>query len=706
MKRKKSMSDENQLPPAASAAAAASSGDATMAQALQAVETLVSLYGFPYPVANQAVQEVGVDVNECTNYILEHNLAQDQGGAVYPIDTCPHLATHIQVTVEQLKLLSKEKNPHHLPCGHYEAKKKTKQAQLKSGEDGTIPKEQQKPAIGRLKDDEEESSSSSCPAGENWLCLECGVVRCSRYVNGHGLVHWEDTKQDSPSSEGHCVAVSLADLSVWCHVCASYVRSATLLDPLVQQLQVLKFGKEEEEKDESKQRHNEKLNNNDDNSPSSHGKERALKRLKSSSIMEDDDDDDDDGKAEIQRNEQQQEEETSANSNDNNASGSSAPVLGLPAGILEDERLMYKLLNRVARGLPIDLDDFGNDDDEEEEPIEYPFSPPSSLKDVADFIQSDKCQSILILAGAGMSVVSGIPDFRSANGLYATLDPDVLTATDEQKQEIHMDPSYALDQTLFLDNPLPCLEVNRSFLLGTRQRRWKATLAHRFVELLHSKTGKLTRLYTQNIDGLEDQCEALPSDKVVNVHGTMDRAECALCHSQVADFDSFCQSVQTQIKDIHGEDDPLAPETSSPIECPTCGHGALKPAITLFRSSLPKRFFELVPHDVPKADLMIVMGTSLRVAPANTLVFRIPEHAMRVVINREPCGSHLGMDFSSSSTRDFFAGGDLDPVCLDLMQELGWLSDLEGLLENDGEKLPASSAELLRQRLLERAERS
>lgn len=74
-----------------------------------------------------------------------------------------------------------------------------------------------------------------------------------------------------------------------------------------------------------------------------------------------------------------------------------------------------------------------------------------------------------------MSVASGIPDFRSSNGLYATLDPRALTATEEQAERIEMDKSYCLDQHLFMENPLPCLEVNREFILGVQERRWKAT---------------------------------------------------------------------------------------------------------------------------------------------------------------------------------------------------------------------------------------
>jgi NAD-dependent SIR2 family protein deacetylase len=302
-----------------------------------------------------------------------------------------------------------------------------------------------------------------------------------------------------------------------------------------------------------------------------------------------------------------------------------------------------------------------------------------------------------------MSVASGIPDFRSSDGLYATLDASTLTATMEQQERIRDDPSYSLDQHLFLENPLPCLEVNREFILGVQHRKWKATLAHRFVELLRSKTGggsdggngggKLVRLYTQNIDGLEDQCQGLGHQRRIAVHGSMDEAECAVCLAPM-DFDEFCHKVKTQIKDITGQDS-SAPKESTPIRCLACGSDSVKPSIVLFRSRLPDTFFQNVPRDVEDVDLLIVMGTSLAVAPANTVVMRVPKTAMRVLINRDPVGRHLGFDWESHD-RDYFARGNCETVVLNLMEMLGWLEDLRPLLERHG--LPESSASLLRER--------
>jgi Zn-finger in ubiquitin-hydrolases and other protein len=107
--------------------------------------------------------------------------------------------------------------------------------------------------------------------GENWMCLRCGGIYCSRYVNGHGLQHWQDSmvndqqrrteprglllgvggsEEDVKECRGgdgndgnvdeHCVMVSLADLSVWCHRCAAYLRHESL-KPVLQRLEELKF---------------------------------------------------------------------------------------------------------------------------------------------------------------------------------------------------------------------------------------------------------------------------------------------------------------------------------------------------------------------------------------------------------------------------------------------------------------------------------
>jgi NAD-dependent SIR2 family protein deacetylase len=129
-----------------------------------------------------------------------------------------------------------------------------------------------------------------------------------------------------------------------------------------------------------------------------------------------------------------------------------------------------------------------------------------SASSLAKFILSSECKSIGILTGAGVSVASGIPDFRSVGGMYDTLRPDLITATPAQREMMEYEPMSVVTWEMFSQNQFPYMEVRRPFILGTQKQQWKATITHRFFELLYQKTNnggnnKLTRIYTQNIDG-------------------------------------------------------------------------------------------------------------------------------------------------------------------------------------------------------------
>lgn len=317
---------------------------------------------------------------------------------------------------------------------------------------------------------------------------------------------------------------------------------------------------------------------------------------------------------------------------------------------------------------------------------------PIDLAGVAQCILSGECQSIVILSGAGVSVSSGIPDFRSPGGMYDTLKPDLITATPAQRQLMRRDPTHVVEKNMFLQNQFPYLEVRRPFILGTRDGRWKATLAHRFAELLHLRTGKLTRVYTQNIDGLDRQT-SIPPEKILAVHGTISEAACEICEAEV-DFEEFCEEVKSRVKDIYGVDEE-APKESTPILCKSCGNPTVKSRTVLFGGSMPLEFFRRVPEDLPKVDLLIIAGTSLVVAPANGIVFGVPDDAIRVVVNKEEVGSELGIDYSDNAERDFFAKGSCDEVFLDLVCQLGWLDDLQKVLH----ELPRESAKLVMDRI-------
>ena len=272
--------------------------------------------------------------------------------------------------------------------------------------------------------------------------------------------------------------------------------------------------------------------------------------------------------------------------------------------------------------------------------------------------------------------------------MYDTLRPDLITCSDRERRLMSLDPTYVVSWDIFSHNAFPYLEVRRPFILGTAEQKWKATLAHRFIELLHTNTGKLTRVYTQNIDGLDGQCRNLPLEKIVPVHGSLSRVSCEGCHTPM-DFSEFCQQVRTKIKDVYKVDS-TAPKESSPINCPMCQKPLVKPTTVLFGRSLPIEFFERIEQDLPSADLLIVAGTSLVVSPANSVVYKVNEHAHRVIVNKEPVGQDLGIEYGSNSSRDWFLQGSCDEVFFELIQHLGWVEDL------DTQVLPEASAELVK----------
>lgn len=219
-------------PPQAVAAAASAStedDDQTLARKWAALEKLTEVYGFDLKAAKQAIDVVGANVEAACSFILDSGLGQDKGGPVVPIDNCPHLEQHAKLSPDQVDPLF---HPLSTTCSH--------------------SKEGSAAATGGAKVDVDDRSGA-CSSTENWLCLDCGAVRCSRYANGHGLVHWENTKASDTSGEGtgHCVALSLGDLSVWCYVCGAYANHPSL-SAILKHVEELKFGNPDDKKPASK----------------------------------------------------------------------------------------------------------------------------------------------------------------------------------------------------------------------------------------------------------------------------------------------------------------------------------------------------------------------------------------------------------------------------------------------------------------------
>ena len=93
-------------------------------------------------------------------------------------------------------------------------------------------------------------------------------------------------------------------------------------------------------------------------------------------------------------------------------------------------------------------------------PVSPPgLSQPPTLNSIAAWIKSGQCLRIAFLTGAGISVNAGLPDYRSAGGMLQTLNPDLLTATEEQRETLRANPDWIDSYELFKQNQLPYLEA-------------------------------------------------------------------------------------------------------------------------------------------------------------------------------------------------------------------------------------------------------
>lgn len=309
------------------------------------------------------------------------------------------------------------------------------------------------------------------------------------------------------------------------------------------------------------------------------------------------------------------------------------------------------------------------------------------LAGIAEYIKSGACKKVAVLTGAGVSTGAGIPDFRSPGGMYSTLRPELITATEEQRSWMRMDPTMVVTREMFFMNQFPYMEVRRPFILGTRDHKWKATVSHWFMKFLDDD-GLLNRLFTQNIDGLDYQTGIRP-DHVTNVHGSIAQIRCEGCRYEMP-LDRFCEEVRIHIKDIYGIDE-TAPKESSNIKCPSCNKALLKPATVLFGSALPREFFDYCP-DLEDVDLLIVTGSSLQVSPANGVVRMVAKDCPRLIVNKDPVGAELGIRYGAGNTRDVFVAGECDEVFLDLIMLLGWQERIAAVQD----RLPEANQALLK----------
>ena len=204
----------------------------------------------------------------------------------------------------------------------------------------------------------------------------------------------------------------------------------------------------------------------------------------------------------------------------------------------------------------------------------------------------DESSRIVFFGGAGVSTESGIPDFRSVDGLY--------------HQKYDYPPETILSHTFFMKKPEAFFRFYRDKLLPLDARPNKAHLKLPEWE----KAGKLLAVVTQNIDGLH---QAAGSKAVFELHGSVHRNYCMKCGRFFPP------------EYIRDSQDPV------PV-CP-CG-GRIKPDVVLYEEGLDNDVIVGAVNAISQADLLIIAGTSLTVYPAAGLV-RYFNGKHLVLINRD-----------------------------------------------------------------------
>ncbi len=195
----------------------------------------------------------------------------------------------------------------------------------------------------------------------------------------------------------------------------------------------------------------------------------------------------------------------------------------------------------------------------------------TNIARAAEIIKGSR--SLIALTGAGISVESGIPDFRSAHGLWAKYDPFVYASIEMFRE----DPSRSWKMIFEM------IDVTQNALPNP---------GHRALADLE-RMGLLKAVITQNIDNLHQEAG---STDVIEYHGNASRLECLQCGG---DYDH--------------RDFPL--EGKVPPRCPSC-HMILKPAVVFFGEMIPREAQSRSQSLAERADAVIVVGTSAVVYPA------------------------------------------------------------------------------------------
>lgn len=223
------------------------------------------------------------------------------------------------------------------------------------------------------------------------------------------------------------------------------------------------------------------------------------------------------------------------------------------------------------------------------------MSQEDKIEQAAELIK--KSNYIVAFTGAGISVESGIPDFRSPGGLWEKYNPN----------------EYATYST-FLTHPEKYWIMHkelRDMIIDA-----KPNSAHIALADLEFKYGKLKAVITQNVDFLHSRAG---NTKVLEIHGTTQTSRCLSCDKQF----------------IYTEVEAFLDQGQLPPRCPQCD-GLIKTNTILFGEEMPRDVMQQARDEVVAADLLIIIGSSLTIYPAAALPSLAVQAGKRIlIVNKE-----------------------------------------------------------------------
>ena len=511
---------------------------------------------------------------------------------------------------------------------------------------------------------------------ELWICLHCGLSFCSRYINSHFIEHNNEKKE-------HVLCLGIMDLSIWCYECLDinnqqsndnkgcYIES-NKTNEYIKIYENFKFNEIKEKAIEEEQK-----------------KEEEKKENKEETPIKDDDD----------KYYKEKNELCSHILNDEISDGNNFDALKFfdQRGIIVVKKKMYnyvciclncmeliyskdkivehynnqkhKLFLNFKNWKLICLECSSQYDIKLVEQIlkyriicnllnEVEIFPPSSKlilseKEIKDIkydkfknkLINKKYSKILFMVGAGISTTAGIPDFRSKTGLFKQL---------QDKYNLSSPEEFFLKKT-FLEKPQYFYEFTKLFDLS----KINSTISHKFMNFFVTKN-IVKYIYTQNIDGLEIKAK-IPNEKLIFAHGNFYTGHCAKCNKEI-DINKINEGIQKN--EIY--------------YCPAC-KGPCKPNVVFYGEGLPTRFFEKL-QECEDVDLIIIMGTSLKVQPFASIPYLTNPKADIVVLNMESVG---GFQFNKLYSNALFIEGKTDESIVKLLKDMNMFNEFKDFMKKE-----------------------